>query len=511
MSARGAESVSRVACLLVPAFPLAALLRAEPALRDQPVAVADGPGARAGVLAANRAARRHGVRCGMTAVQARSLVPGLTLRPVSQALVRSAQAALADAARAFSPRVGLGEPGPDGAPCPGGDGQVSLDVTGLGRRHPDEGRLAAALGRAAAAVGLPARVGIGSGLLVARLAAATADADVARQVIAAGGERAFLDPLPVSLLPASARLQAALERFGIERLGQLAALPSAGLGRRLGPEGLALWRLANGQDSRPLIADPAPERFREEIEPGWALDRLEPLLAELAALFARLAERLACRGLAAQGVEIAFDLDPDGRTERRVGLAAPNREAGAWLDAVRLVLEREPPPAPVAGLAVEALPARLRAGQLDFFTRGGLVPSRQLDDALARLVALAGDGRVGSPRLSDDHHPDRIETVPLGEGGGVAAPGPPPVPLRVLRPACAAEVRLRHGRPVQVHAGPFGGQVRACAGPWRLSSGWWRAEPVARDYYDVELSDGGVYRIYQERHSQAWFMDGICG
>ena len=80
--------MSRVACLLVPALPLAALLRSEPALRDQPVAVADGPGVRAGVLAANRVARDFGVRCGMTAVQARSLAPDLRLRPASPALSR---------------------------------------------------------------------------------------------------------------------------------------------------------------------------------------------------------------------------------------------------------------------------------------------------------------------------------------------------------------------------------------------------------------------------------------
>jgi protein ImuB len=81
----------------------------------------------------------------------------------------------------------------------------------------------------------------------------------------------------------------------------------------------------------------------------------------------------------------------------------------------------------------------------------------------------------------------------------------------VLRPARPAEVRLRHGRPIRVQAGPFGGHVHACAGPWRIESGWWRETPLARDYYDVELTDGGVYRIYQERPGDAWFLDGICG
>ena len=34
-------------------------------------------------------------------------------------------------------------------------------------------------------------------------------------------------------------------------------------------------------------------------------------------------------------------------------------------------------------------------------------------------------------------------------------------------------------------------------------------QPIERDYWDVELSDGGIYRIYQDRRSQEWFADGI--
>jgi protein ImuB len=48
------------------------------------------------------------------------------------------------------------------------------------------------------------------------------------------------------------------------------------------------------------------------------------------------------------------------------------------------------------------------------------------------------------------------------------------------------------------------------AGPWRLEGGWWEEE-FNRDYYEVELSNGGIYRVYQDRKSKQWFVDGICG
>jgi hypothetical protein len=53
------------------------------------------------------------------------------------------------------------------------------------------------------------------------------------------------------------------------------------------------------------------------------------------------------------------------------------------------------------------------------------------------------------------------------------------------------------------------GLVRVAAGPWSLEDGWWSAEPVGRDYWDVELSGGGLYRIYHDRTTGDWFADGM--
>jgi protein ImuB len=47
------------------------------------------------------------------------------------------------------------------------------------------------------------------------------------------------------------------------------------------------------------------------------------------------------------------------------------------------------------------------------------------------------------------------------------------------------------------------------AGPWRLEEGWWTGEPADRDYWDVELEGGGLYRLYRDRVAGEWFADGI--
>ena len=109
--------------------------------------------------------------------------------------------------------------------------------------------------------------------------------------------------------------------------------------------------------------------------------------------------------------------------------------------------------------------------------------------------------------------------------------------MRVLRPAVALEVltstgavgaglvparsetteaeRAAHVRPTSLKtaapdaAPPISGSVRVAAGPWSLEDGWWTDAPADRDYWDVELSDGGLYRIYRERAAGAWFADGV--
>ena len=53
------------------------------------------------------------------------------------------------------------------------------------------------------------------------------------------------------------------------------------------------------------------------------------------------------------------------------------------------------------------------------------------------------------------------------------------------------------------------GLVRVAAGPWTLEEGWWNERPVERDYWDVELSGGGLYRVYRDRKTGDWFADGM--
>ena len=72
--------MTRLACFFVPMFPLAARLRSEPSLREEAVAVVEGNGGNAHVVAATRRARKKGITPGQTLAQARSIMPKLIAR-----------------------------------------------------------------------------------------------------------------------------------------------------------------------------------------------------------------------------------------------------------------------------------------------------------------------------------------------------------------------------------------------------------------------------------------------
>ena len=77
----------------------------------------------------------------------------------------------------------------------------------------------------------------------------------------------------------------------------------------------------------------------------------------------------------------------------------------------------------------------------------------------------------------------------------------------MLRSFVEADVRLDRGELRYVAGQGIGGQVLAAAGPFRVRDGWWQLS-VTRDYYDVQLSDGAIYRVFHDLSRDSWHIDG---
>jgi protein ImuB len=355
----------------------------------------------------------------------------------------------------------------------------------------------------AARVGLAARAAIGPSMTVARLAAARGV-----EVVPAGTELGFLAPLPLACLAPAPEIAATLGRWGVARLGDLARLPIAEVATRLGPAGAALVRAARGEDERPLAPEPLAGPVEEAIALEYALDSLEPLLFVLRGLVERAVARVGLDGIGVARLGLALGLDDRSRDERTVPLAAPTRDVKTIVTCLRVDLEARPPRAAITRVALVAVPEVVRAAQLGLFTPPGPSPER-LAATLARLAALCGPDRVGAPAVVDSHRPGAAGVAPFTLD---AATDPPPsagcrLVVRALRPPRPVDVFADRDRPDFVRGHGLGGRVVGAAGPWRIVGEWWSENGFARDYWDLELSDGGLYRCYRE--DGRWFVDGV--
>jgi protein ImuB len=382
---------------------------------------------------------------------------------------------------------------------------VTLDAGGLERLFGLPQDVAAAISRRASEAGVKANLALAANPDAA-ICAARGFRGVS--ILPQGDEGKFLGTLPLTLLAPSPELQETLDRWGIRRFQDLAALPPLGIAERLGPEGLRLRELARGEAVRKLLPLEDAPSFDDEIELEYPVELLEPLAFLLSRLVNGLATRLATRALATNELQLRLKLENHGVHERTLRLPVPSLDTKAFLKLLQLDLEAHPPQAPVVDVWLGVNPVKPQAAQSGLFVLAAPEPVK-LELTLARIQAIVGEGRVGTPELVDTHRPGGFRVVPVAQASRPAPDGPgglPHLALRIFRPARAARVETASGRPGFVAADGIRGRVIDIAGPWRTSGDWWTTDPWSRDEWDIALSDGALYRIYCD--PRGWFVEG---
>ena len=507
------------------------------------------------------------------------------------AIDEGATDALIDVAREFSPRIEVDAPLARAV----GDRplsraqvrQVVLDLSGLTRLFGDARVMGEALCRTAADRGIRVQVAIAGTRTAARVLVRAASGSVT--VIDPGTEAAVLARLPiqrlavlaptVALLPSLSPVQspvsshdavlATFRRWGLRTLGDVAALPAAAVAARLGQEGVRWQRLARGEDPRPLLPVAPEERFEQALDLEWPIEGLEPLSFVLGRLLEPLEAQLDRRGRGAAVLHVRLHLVTKTMHERSLQLPAPMRDARTLRTLALLDLESHPPVAAIDRVVVAIDPTPARVLQFSLLTRPLPSPA-QISTLMARLGALMGEGRCGSPTAVDtwqpgafairafapvdpdsgqrERTPRHLASKPRGVAEAERATTHPAVALRRFRVPVPARVRVDQHTPVRVTTdrvamrldqsvsarrsssadaasaawsvvadrvlttrGLSGGDVQRCAGPWRTSGGWWTVPTKAwdRDEWDVTLTDGATYRLFRDRSTDAWFIEGI--
>jgi protein ImuB len=331
--------------------------------------------------------------------------------------------------------------------------------------------------------------------------------------------RQFISALPIEHLESSAEISEILEKWGIRTVGAFLALGKDKIAERLGPESVDLFDLASSRQARPLRLVAPAETFEEAIEFEKPIEMLEPLLFILRRFIEQLALRLGAIYLVAREIELQLGLC-SGETYRKLfNIPAPTRDAEMLFRTLHTHLENARTDSPIHWLRLSFKPCRPRQDQFSLF-EAALRDPHQFHETLARLGALLGSGRAGTPRLEDTHRPDSVHIDPaaLCQGqaqpdiGGLAAhcngqDRSQGLALRRFRPPVAATVELRNNKPVLLNCPLFTGAIVQSRGPWRLSGNWWDNQAWARQEWDVQTRDGALYRLVQQ--DEQWVVEGM--
>jgi protein ImuB len=164
---------------------------------------------------------------------------------------------------------------------------------------------------------------------------------------------------------------------------------------------------------------------------------------------------------------------------------------------------------PITAVSLDAKPAKPASQQFGLFETALRNPA-QLSETLARLIALLGSDRVGTPVIEETHRPDAFQIEPFSW----SLPDPVSLPeritsaaLRRFRSRVSASILGEDEKPVHLRSTQASGAVSAQNGPYFASGNWWDEKTWARAEWDLELNDGALLRCHED--SSGWQIDGI--
>jgi len=336
-----------------------------------------------------------------------------------------------------------------------------------------------------------------------------------------GREADALAPLPLAALRVEERARIAAIRLGIERVGDLIAMPRAPLQRRFGADFLARLDQALGRRAEPF-APIVPEeplcvllRFLEPIATaeaieeasGEAVRRLIPALAE-AGLGVRRLTFLCTRvdnGEQKVTVSLARATRDGAHLHRLLVAKIETIEPGFGLERIRLVAARVEPlgPQPIAG------------------GMAGKTSPPALAFLIDRLATRLGARRVHRLTALESDVPER--SVARAGPLDAVSPWPDwPRPVRLLVPSEPVEQilsELPDGAPARFKWRGRSYRVAAADGPERIYGEWWRKageRDAVRDYFQIEEEGGARFWLYRRGDGDdpatgdlSWHMHGL--
>jgi len=398
-------SANAPACILhldMDAFFVSVELLDRPDLRGKPVIVGGRPDARGVVSAASYEARRFGVHSAMPLRTASKLCPHAVFLDVRHSLYEEWSDRVAKILAKYSPIVEMAS-----------IDEAYLDLSGTEKLFgPPLAAAHSLLSEITRTTSLPCSGGLAATRLVAKVAS-----DQAKPrgllFVAPGAEAEFLAPLSVRRIPGIGKVtEAALNGLGIEKVGQLAAVPLEKLEEAFGQWGSALYRKSRGEDAFEFFLDAEPKSISHNHTFGVDTDDAVELLATLSHLGQKAAKRLRDAGLSAQTITLAIRYLDFRTTTHAKTLPEPTNLDAAILGTLRELFEtrwKRPRKVRLVGAALTSFSHGAR--QLDLLEGERLARLARLASATDKLRDRFGFSKIqygGSLERKDEHKGSRL-------------------------------------------------------------------------------------------------------
>jgi protein ImuB len=464
------------------------------------------------IAAACPVAQALGLEAGMALTRARSMIPGLEVEdaePEGDLALLTRLAVFA--ARCWTPRAALS----------GADG-LWLDLSGVAHLFGGEVVMAERILRFCDHLDLSACIAVADTPGTAHALARHGGRHLI--LCPSGGESDALAPLPIQALRLDEDTVSAAQRLGIDRIGDLFAIPRAPLERRFGSTLLRRFDQAlgkAGETIEPVVPEEPPDALLRFVEPIATPEAIGEALRHLMLMLVR---ELEAQGLAVRSLVLICERIDGEEQAIAIGTSRGTRDAAHLLTLFRDRIEKIEP-----GFGIEAMRLVARrceplgpvpiAGALS-----GEEPDPDLVPLIDRLVSRLGERRLFKLSAVESDVPERSLTrVPPLED---VTPWPDdwPRPVRLLpRPEPIDQVvaLLPDGAPRRFTWRGQGHVVRCADGPERIYGEWWKHQAEAdavRDYFQVEDEEGARFWIFRrgdgaDPHTGdlSWYLHGVFG
>lgn len=300
-----------------------------------------------------------------------------------------------------------------------------------------------------------------------------------------------------------------LHQWGIHTLGQLAALDKQEVAARLGPAAVELWERANGRTTRLLKRVVPIEIFEETFEFEYEIETAEPLLFMLRRFLQQLATRLNAFYLVAKELTLRISFSDKNVYEHVCKIPEPTNNVDLLFRTLQTHLENFQSAAAIVAVSLRAVPAKPGQQQFGLFETTLRDPA-QLAETLARLSALVGSDRAGTPVLEDTYRPDAFRMEPFRwqlPNRPRMEQKIPRTALRRFRSGSPAVVLVHENKPAHIRHAHVNGRVCAQSGPFAASGNWWDENAWRRAEWDAALENGAVCRCHFD--GRQWHVDGV--